>query len=108
METKLFNIPSLDKISYENDILSIVLDFGTIKKEKIVANCIFFKIIEESYALKTIDSHDFDGIKYLFVFENSDLLNWFNNESYHIYESKILHHRILCLNHIVDLICLKV
>lgn len=42
METKLFNIPSLDKISYENDILSIVLDFGTIKKEKIVANCIFF------------------------------------------------------------------
>lgn len=104
MTKENFSIPNLDKISYESDILSIDLDFGAIRKVMFFSNCIFFKVIEESYALKTLENNSFDDSQYIFEIENTELLDWFHNESYRIYENTVFHYRILCLNHIIDLL----
>lgn len=104
MTKENFSIPNLDKISYESDILSIYLDFGVVRKAMSFSNFIFFKVIEESHALKTLENNSFDGSQYIFEMENTELLDWFNNESYSIYENTVFHYRVVCLNHIIDLL----
>lgn len=101
----IFQVSNLDSIFFDGNklVLNIFL------KEKIIniafEEIFFYRLIGESYALKTLNKHNFNGKDWFFSTKESELIDWFNEQSEFIYEKEIIHYLIITMDFIIEVIC---
>jgi len=62
-----------------------------------------YRVTNESYRLKFIMVHNIEKPSF-FIVKDSSYISWFKDESFHVYQSNILHYIILTGNDIIDVI----
>ena len=62
------------------------------------------RVIDEGNALKTLEQQSFDGKSWLFVSTNSDLIDWFNDQSYSIHENEYKHYIVVSQHKILEIL----
>ncbi|MBF7694228.1 hypothetical protein [Acinetobacter pollinis] len=58
-----------------------------------------FRMIDEGKAFETLGEQEFNGKAWVFMAENSELIDWFNKESCEIYKDQGFKHFIILAQH---------
>lgn len=102
--TKDKDVPYLESISFGKAGLEIYCDFKESRKKIVFEYCLSYRLIEEGNALITLEAQDFSGEAWMFFTNKSDFINWFDKESYQIYEGKFVHYIVVFQGYIIDIL----
>lgn len=101
----LENVPYLDQLSFNDYDLSLSLDFFESGKRLIqFESCWSFRVIQEGRAFKTLSKQIFLKEGWLFTTENSNFIEWFNNESEEAYENHFMQYIVITHNEIIEIV----
>lgn len=101
---ELNDVPYLESFNSNQDGLYLHCNFINGKKTIFFENYYVIRTIDEGNALLTLEQHNFNGELWMFVTDKSDLIDWFNKESYGIHESQFKHTMIVTQHQIIEIL----
>ena len=100
----LKGVPYLNGLSESEKGLFLIFDFQSGNKLIHFNDYFVLRVIDEGNALKTLEQQSFDGKSWLFVSTNSDLIDWFNDQSYSIHENEYKHYIVVSQHKILEIL----
>lgn len=100
----LADVPYLESFTSNQDGLFLYCNFINGKKIIYFENYFVMRSIDEGNALRTLENHNFDGNIFIFSTNKSDLIDWFNSESYEIHKNEFKHIMIVTQHQIIEIL----
>ena len=97
-------MPYLNGLRESEKGLFLIFDFQSGNKLIHFNDYFVLRVIDEGNALKTLEQQSFDGKSWLFVSTNSDLIDWFNDQSYSIHENEYKHYIVVSQHKILEIL----
>ena len=97
-------VPYLNGLRESEKGLFLIFDFQSGNKLIHFNDYFVLRVIDEGNALKTLEQQSFDGKSWLFVSTNSDLIDWFNDQSYSIHENEYKHYIVVSQHKILEIL----
>lgn len=101
------DLPYLDSFSCEEDKLVLKCSFKNFEKTIHFDDYISFRTIEEGRAFKTLGEQEFDGKCWLFTTDESNFIDWYNNESCDIHKDELYEFIAVTKHQILEVLSLS-
>lgn len=92
--------------SFSFDGSNLLIDCHLKSGNKLIEfnDCLYFKIIDEGNALQQHGEGDCDLKHWFYIYDQSSLIDWFNEKTDNLYQQKIKHFFIYTENEMIDVI----